>query len=339
VNLNAGSVGDDSKTRFGSGILGGQGSAGRQRDSGAGLAVAWENERHGVKADIGVSPMGFLYSTAVGGVSVNRPLNDSGSVRYDLSLSRRAVTDSLTSFGGTRDARTGHEWGGVTATGGRAQLGFDNGRVGVYGYGSAHELDGHNVSSNTRLELGSGVYWYLLNGDNHRLTTGLSLTGIHYRNNQNHFTYGSGGYFSPQNFYSLAFPLGWAHRGERWAYALRGAVGVQHFKQDAVDYFPADDGMQAALLATAADFADDGAFLPTAFEGSSETGVGYNLYGAAEFQLGRHLFLGGELGVDNAKDYRQFSGGMYLRYKFNGQVGQMMDLPLSPFQSPYYNQR
>src|SRR5690606_12068143 len=123
-------------------------------------------------------------------------------------------------------------------------------------------------------------------------TTGLSLTGIHYRNNQNHFTYGSGGYFSPQNFYSLAFPLGWAHRGERWAYALRGAVGVQHFKQDAVDYCPADDGMQAALLATAADFADDGAFLPTAFEGSSETGVGYNLYGAAEFQLGRHLFLG-----------------------------------------------
>lgn len=329
VNLNAGGVSSNAKDRFGSGALGGSGSAGRQRDTGVGLAVAMENEAMGLKADIGVTPMGFLYSTTVGGVSLNRPLNSSGSLRYDLSLSRRAVTDSLTSFGGARDARTDLEWGGVTASGGRAQLGFDNGRVGTYGYGSVHELNGHDVRSNTRMELGSGVYWYLLNDENRVLTTGLSLTGIHYRNNQNNFTYGNGGYFSPQNFYSVAFPVGWAHRGGRWTYAVRGSVGVQHIKQDSADYFPADDDLQADLAALGS--------TPTTYDGSSDTGFGYSLYSAAEFQLGRYLFLGGELGLNNAQDYRQLSGGLYLRYMFKGQTSQLMDLPVSPYKSPYSN--
>src|SRR5690606_17518832 len=159
------------------------GSVGRQKDHGVGLALAWERPSEGLKTDLGVSPMGFLYSTVVGGISLDRPLDSSGNLRYGLGISRRAVTDSLTSFAGARGARVGLEWGGVTANGGRAQLGFDDGDLGFYGYGSLHGLTGHNVKSNTRAELGSGIYWYLLNDDRRVLTAGLSVTGIGYDNN------------------------------------------------------------------------------------------------------------------------------------------------------------
>ena len=274
--------------------------------------------------------MGFLYSTIIGGVGVERPLGDSEHVRYSVELSRRAVTDSLVSFAGARDARTDVEWGGVTANGGRAQLSYDDGDVGVYGYGALHALTGNNVKANTRAELGSGIYWYLLNDDSRMLTAGLSLTGIGYENNQNNFTYGNGGYFSPQNFFSLAVPLSWAQRTERWTYALRGSVGIQHIKTDSAPYFPNDKDMQRNLEQVAALGVD----VPTRFDGSSSTGIGYSLYGVAEYRLGRNFSLGGELGIDNAQDYRQWNGGIYLRYMFEDQY-RPLSLPVSPHQSPY----
>ena len=124
-----------------------------------------------------------------------------------LSLSRRPVTDSLVSFAGARDARSGLEWGGATANGGRLQLSYDNGDYGVYGYGGLHKLVGNHVESNSRAEAGTGVYWYLLNDDSRQLTAGLSLTGISYDKNQGNFTYGNGGYFSPQNFFSIVVTI------------------------------------------------------------------------------------------------------------------------------------
>lgn len=351
VSLNAGGVSDDSKLRFGGALaqLGRYseanpgasdadlraaaeqlvgGSAGRQRDSGVGLAVAWERPAEGVKADLGVSPLGFLYSTAVGGISLDRPIGG-GSLRYGLGISRRVVTDSLTSFAGTQDGRTGEEWGGVTANGLRGQLSYDDGDIGVYGYASAHALLGENVKSNSRGELGSGIYWYLLNDDSRVLTSGLSLTALGYENNQNNFTYGNGGYFSPQTYISVGIPLRWAHRTDNLSYALRGSVGVQHFKQDSAAYYPNDKRMQAQMESVAAL-----AGAPTRFSGSSSTGVGYNLSGAAEYRLGSQFFLGGHLGVDNAQDYRQWNGGLYLRYMVEDITGAMA-LPVSPYQSPY----
>ena len=255
VSLNAGAVKDSAKTRFGGpndvqmaavqDLLATQpdadslntalgdlnGSAGRQKDSGVGLALGWEMPALGLKADLGVSPMGFLYSTPVGGVSIDRPFREGSNFRYGASLSRRAVNDSLVSFAGAEDARSGLKWGGVTANGGRLQLGYDNGDYGVYGYAGLYKLLGHNVEDNTRIEGGSGIYWYLLNDDTRQLTTGLGVTAIRYDNNQGNFTYGNGGYFSPQNFFSIGVPFSWSQRTDRLSYTLRGSVGLQHIEQ------------------------------------------------------------------------------------------------------------
>ena len=180
------------------------------------------------------------------------------------------------------------------------------------------------------------MYWYLLNDERSILTAGLGLTGIGYENNQGNFSYGSGGYFSPQRFYSLSIPVSWAHRAGRWTYKVRGSVGVQHFKQDSVPYFINDNDMQDRLESYASIAADNGGYLSTEFDGASETGIGYNLSSAAEFRIGDHFFLGGHLGVDNAQDYRQLNGGLYLRYMLEDMTGPM-NLPVSPYQSPYSN--
>lgn len=321
VSLNAGSVGSDAAARFGSGGTSSDG-IGSQRDKGVGLSVAYARPDEGIKADIGTTPIGFKYSTAAGGVSVDRPFADNSNMRYGVAVSRRPVTDSVTSFAGTTDERTGQSWGGVTANGGRAQLSYDNQEVGSYGYGSWHKLLGHNVESNSRTELGGGVYWYLRNAEDSKLTLGLSATGLSFENNQDFFTYGHGGYFSPQSYFALGVPVTWAQRTERFSYQVKGSVGVQYFEQDAVDYFPNDKDLQAAN--------------DQRYKGQNKTGVGYSLSGAGEYKFGSSFFLGANLGLDNAQDYKQFTGAMYLRYMFEDMNGPM-ELPVSPYRSPYSN--
>lgn len=319
VSLNSGSVKSEAGARFGTG---GTGSAGSQREQGVGLALAFERPEEGLKADIGTTPMGFKYSTVAGGVSVDRPLNDNPNLRYGLNVSRRPVTDSVTSFAGSTDDRTGRSWGGVTANGGRGQISYDDQTIGGYGYGSWHKLVGNNVKSNTRGEVGGGIYWYLKNEDDTQLTAGLSAMGMSYDNDQSYFTYGHGGYFSPQTFYALGIPVMWSQRTERFSYQIKSSVGVQHFEQDGADYFPDDKALQAASGQRHA--------------GQSKTGIGYNLSAAGEYKLGSSLFMGANLGLDNARDYRQFSGALYLRYMFEDMTGPMA-LPVSPYRSPYSN--
>lgn len=318
VSLNAGSLKQYAETRFGGGTSGG--SPGSQHDSGVGLAVAVENPEHGLKADLGVSPVGFLYKTLIGGVSVDRPVEGSSTLRYGVNLSRRPVTDSVTSFAGSKDQRTGEKWGGVTANGGRAQLSYDDQKVGAYGYAAYHVLQGNNVETNTRGELGAGIYWYLQNTTDTSLTIGLSTSALAYEKNQGYYTYGHGGYFSPQTFFAIGVPVSWSQRTERFSYQIKGSLGVQHIAQDAVDYFPGHNDYQARNNSR--------------YASQSSTGIGYSLSAAGEYKLSANFALGARLGLDNARDYQDVSAGLYLRYFFEDQTGPMA-LPVSPYRSPY----
>ncbi|PFG60198.1 Tfp pilus assembly protein PilF [Pseudomonas poae] len=319
VHLSAGSVGSDALSRFGKGTTT---PAGSQSDTGVGLAVAFENPDEGLKADVGVSPLGFLYNTLVGGVSVTRPFEANSNFRYGANISRRPVTDSVTSFAGSEDG-DGNKWGGVTANGGRGELSYDNQKLGVYGYASLHELLGNNVEDNTRLELGSGIYWYLRNNQRDTLTLGISGSAMTFKENQDFYTYGNGGYFSPQRFFSLGVPIRWAQSFDRFSYQVKSSVGLQHIAQDGADFFPGESTLQASRN-------------NPKYESTSKTGVGYSFNAAAEYRLSSRFYLGGEIGLDNAQDYRQYAGNAYLRYLFEDLSGPM-PLPVSPYRSPYSN--
>jgi len=347
VLLSAGSMSEDSVTRFGTGMVDVSG-VGAQRDKGIGISLAYELRDSGLKADIGTTPIGFEYNNVVGGVTLERPLEDNPNVRYGVSLSRRAVTDSVTSFSGTT---VGHNvsrselaniislgtgvpitendirntaWGGVTANGGRVQMSYDDSDVGVYGYGSLHRLVGHNVKSNSRVELGGGVYRSMQNEPDSKVTVGLSGMLMGYANNQNFYTFGHGGYFSPQTYLSLGVPVTWAKRNEQFTFQLKGSIGLQYFQQDSADYFPTDAFLQSITK-------------NQRYAEQSNSGLGYGVEASGEYRFGPKLFVGGRFAMDNARDYRQLNAGMYVRYMFENMIGSPMALPVSPYRSPYSN--
>lgn len=342
VSLSSDTMRTDFNTtsRFGGGpeaalhAVGGAGpNAGIQDATGVGVGVAYKGEN--VEADIGTTPLGFQEAGVVGGLRLKGRHADSG-MTYGVNLSRRAVTDSILSFAGTRDARTGQRWGGVTASGARLDLGFDGTGYGVYGYGSWHTLQGQNVVTNSRIEGGFGAYANLWRTSDSELTTGLNVTGISYDKNLRYFTYGHGGYFSPQRFFSVSVPLQWSQRSGRLSYQVRGSLGVQNFREDDAPYFPSSSSLQArAQAAMASALADELTTNGSAvYPGQSKTGLGYSLSAALEYQMAPQLFLGGSLATDNASDYDQWAAGVYLRYMFTPST-RPMQMPLSPYGSPY----
>ncbi|GAA4328777.1 hypothetical protein GCM10023144_14920 [Pigmentiphaga soli] len=341
VSLDAGTPDSNYNTssRFGGGPVaalaqaaGSTGGAGSQDQTGVGLGVAYETSN--LQADLGTSPLGFRYTDVNGGVKFRGDLSDTFS--YTADLSRRPVTDSLLSFAGARDARTGQEWGGVSATGGRLEVGWDNGQYGIYGYGSFHALTGTNVESNTRIEGGGGLYWRLLRTLDSEMTAGVNFTGISYDKNLRYFTYGHGGYFSPQQFFAVSVPLSWTQRSGRLSYQVKGSLGVQSFREDSAPYFPTSSSMQSAAQQAATDAANFGLTTNAraVYPGQDKTGLGYNLAAALEYQAAPQLFIGGQLAMDNASDYRQLVGGVYLRYALQPYTGQMA-MPVNPFRSTY----
>ncbi|WP_347557275.1 cellulose synthase subunit BcsC-related outer membrane protein [Robbsia sp. KACC 23696] len=341
VELSGSTLGTDiySASQFGGGPAATQAQqAGTVRAPSAqtayGVGIGFGYEARNWVADLGTTPIGFRYNNVIGGATYRAAIDPAAGTWYNVGLSRRAVTESITSFAGSHDTRTGETWGGVTSSALHGAIGLDVQDYGVYGYGSVKYLDGHNVRSNTGAEAGAGAYWYFHRTADSMLTAGMNVSGMFYDHNENNFTFGNGGYFSPQSYYAFSIPVTWAQRSDRWTYKLQGSAGIQSFRQDSAPYFPTNAALQASAVAAAAAIGlTDGAV----HAGQSSSGFNYNLLASAEYRFTHRLTGGASVGANNSSSYKQWVAGIYVRYNFTPQT-KAMALPLIPYQSHYNDQ-
>ncbi len=341
VTLDAGTAAGNVSTlaRFGAGLsnstskaaaTAGTNTYGSQTASGVGLSLGYEGRN--INADVGVTPIGFRETNIVGGAQYNGAITD--KVSYSLAVARRAVTDSLLSYAGARDSGSGLEWGGVTSNGGLGSLAWDDGTSGLYVNAAYQHYQGTHVASNNAVKGGGGVYTRVLKDADQTLTVGVNTTLMSYNNNLSYFTYGQGGYFSPQQYVILNLPIEWTGRNGAFTYDVKGSIGVQHYRQDASNYFPLNDdsGRQgaAANAASVGTGVDSGAVYP----GQSKTGVSYSLSAVGEYQLAPQLAFGATASLGNAYEYREWLAAVYVRYSFSKQTG-LQPFPPTPLSSPY----
>ncbi|MCX4159758.1 MULTISPECIES: cellulose synthase subunit BcsC-related outer membrane protein [Paraburkholderia] len=340
VTLDAGTAAGSLSTlaRFGSGLsnstsataaVAGTNTYGSQTANGVGLSLGYEGRN--LNGDIGVTPLGFPEKNIVGGLQYNGGITD--KVSYSLAVARRAVTDSLLSYAGARDSGSGLEWGGVTSFGGLASLAWDDGTNGLYVNAAYQNYHGYHVASNNAVKGGGGIYTRVYKDADQTLTVGVNTTLMAYNKNLSYFTYGQGGYFSPQQYMILNLPVEWTGRNGQFTYDVKGSIGVQHYRQDASDYFPLDGTLQANAAAEAKTLGsnlDSGAQYP----GQSKTGVSYSLSAVGEYQLAPQLAFGATASLGNAYEYREWLAAVYLRYSFSKQTG-LQPFPPTPVSSPY----
>lgn len=272
-----------------------------QREQGTALAMGWRSEP--LEWDIGTTPLGFPVADVVGGIRLR---GDLAKLGWTLDVSRRALNNSLLSFAGTEDPRTGETWGGVRANGVRLGLSYDEGgSYGIWSSLQAHRLTGKNVEDNDRYRLMAGVYFRLLDEPDRRLRIGGNAMYWHYQKDLSGYTLGHGGYYSPQQYRSLSVPINYGQRWGDWSIYAEASTGFSWSRSDDSPYFPTRGDLQSE------------AGNPI-FEGGRSDGFSYRFSFSAERRLTPNWFVGGLLGMERSvgSDYEPRGALLYLRYSF-----------------------
>lgn len=318
VSIEAGGLQNSTqaRNRFGTLALG-NGAPGRQVEtSAAGVALGAAYARGDwLRADIGSTPIGFNTPQIVGGLEVAPRLTDAG-VRVRVLGERRAMNDSLLSWAGATDPRTGIDWGPVLRTGGRAQIEFPVGNGFAYLGGGYYQLDGDRVASNNRIEGGAGLSIPVWRGDGAELRTGLDLVYLAYERNLRYFTLGHGGYFSPQQYTALNLPVDYRGRNGDLSYRVGATIGYASWREDAAPYFPNDPGLQAQVAALASATAGTANAVNAIYRGQSQAGAVGGVRGDIDYALSENLSIGAGLRYDRATNFDETRFQLRLRNRF-----------------------
>jgi hypothetical protein len=270
-------------------------SFGPQSASGVAGEVQLSSDPVGIR--IGATPRGFLTNNWVGGFRL-RP--NHGHITF--LLERDNVRDTLLSYAGAKDPITRQISGGVMTNGGSVQGQWGGATSGAYVSLGYQTLDGRNVARNTAANGNLGTWWKVgtLYGGN--VTLGMNFSGMGYDRNLRYFTFGQGGYFSPQQYFLFNVPVRWAGNYGPVHYAVSGSYGLQHFTEDTSNYYPNDAALQAMSKQL--------------YPALVVTGANFNLDARVAYQMAPHWMLGAFVTASNARDYTAASGGIFAKYTF-----------------------
>ncbi len=259
----------------------------------------------------GYTPYGFLVSTFTARAFL-RPAGGPVSI----NLEREPVRDSQLSYAGLRDpagstlGNAGQIWGGVIANQGTVQFSRGDAQSGLYVSAGGQYLTGYHVESNTRIDGNGGAYWRAFASPEYgNLSIGVNFFAMHYSHNENAFTHGMGGYFSPQGYFLGNVPLTFqGHYGTKLHYNVVGGLGVQAFQEDKTPLWPlaADKSLETS---------QNNPFLPDV----TSVGANYDLRGQVAYQISPHWFAGGFFGANNTRNYSSASAGFFVRFLFREQ--------------------
>jgi hypothetical protein len=192
------------------------------------------------------------------------------------------------------------------------QLEFSPGQANFYAGGGYDWIDGQNVVSNTELELGAGGSYPVYKTPSDEVRVGLNLVYFGYATNEDHFTDGYGGYFSPQDYVAAVVPVTWTATRGALTYTLGASVGLQDFTADSGVVFPNDQAMQQALETEAA----ANTTLQTSYPSQSVSGFVGGLNGSFEYHLTPQLQVGGSAAYQKSADWNEADVMAFARYTF-----------------------
>ena len=279
-----------------------QGGA-RQRSSGTNVGFGFVGDN--LEWDIGATGIGFPVSNVVGGISHS---DSTERFNYRVAVSRRPLTGNRMTYAGAPEPITGEVWGGVVATGASARMSTDVGPYSTSLSASYALLTGKNVRRNTRLQVRWAADRDVWQSSHSSVNLSLALSAWRFGHDLSEFSWGHGGYYSPQQYLSLALPVEWSGRKGAWTWLVRGAVSVSRSSSADSDFFPGNPTLQGQ----ARNAGEQPVYL-----GSRSTGFGRSLRGAMEYDLSRQLTLGAQLDLDRSAYYAPTSLLLYARYRFD----------------------
>lgn len=247
-------------------------------------------DRWDLDMGIGLSPLsGPLQSKLVWHFTAERGSNE-------LSLYRKPLVTSQLNYTGLKDPYSSKKWGRVLETGVKFKR---SGRLTdvfwMSGSGEYNRYAGTDVLNNQSAKLNA-----LIGGDypsrHMAVSGGLSLSASGFEHNSVFYSYGHGGYFSPQAMWQAGMFTHLESRREEvdW-WELDVSVGYFQWRTKAQERYPYGLFKQRDL-------------------GGSGNGISYMLRGEKHWQLSEQLELGLSAELTRSPGYERWKAGLTFRY-------------------------
>lgn len=249
---------------------------------------------------------GFLSTTPFSGIisptfTYEVSLGYQGS--YYVSLYRLPVEDSLLSYVGNqvRDLK----WGRVVENGIGFGIKLEAGGIGFEDkFSYSFDISGKNTVKNSAIKNTLLIYtdikdkFDIFSRFEHALFGPIFIYQS-YKKNTNFYTFGHGGYFSPQNFALMG--IFWDLKrqfSQDMLLKFTGNLGFLTFKEDEAPKYPFGNSTEK-------------------YEANSASALGYSMKLIFSKKITKRIWLNLFAGLDKSSDYVLFDGGIRLNYYFN----------------------
>ena len=275
-----------------------------------------------VQPDVGFAMEGQLHTDIhIGSTPFNGPVAPTPTFEARLSASdwyvglhRSNVKDSILSYVGQKDPYGNDEWGRVTRNGIEAGKTWPlGGKWWVSGSAGFDYYMGDSVWDNQAVHLDTAVGQTLL-FDRDEFSYGLFFTAQHFRRNSDFYTYGHGGYYSPE-LMTMVGPFvryRTAVCRDYW-FDVQGSAGWLHQRLDSSPFYPLFDGDTAGFTPAAAADANG------EYDSDTDNKIGFNLRLQGMKLITPHLAAGGFASVNNSADYTEWTAGVGIQIFFDPQ--------------------
>jgi tetratricopeptide (TPR) repeat protein len=180
-------------------------------------------------------------------------------------------------------------------------------------------LEGKNVAPNNSVSVSANFSRNLhISGFNY-FSVGPSINYQHYNKNLSYFTYGHGGYFSPDQYINVGSGINFLTE-EGKAYVIKGRAigGFQDITNSSASWFPL--GNQAA----------------DSYGATHSSGVAFDFELKGVWLISPNFQLGAGSAIRKTNGYDDYTGGLFVRYYFDSRKASFStDIPASMFSSIY----
>lgn len=268
----------------------------------------------GFKPTVGVNTSYFtleLGSTPLGAKIAPEPTwlaeahGNTGDWGARIAFKQEGIDESMVSFVGERSVRDSLEvnWGRVMRRGFEAGLSYDSEVTFSFDLGWYPWIHGLNVIDNEEFKLTSSAIYHSRVETLSFVDFGLVLVYDTYSRNSDLFTYGHGGYFSPQDFWLGSFVLDIGDQiGPRSYWRLKSAVGFEGYIVDDAFKYPLQDLNDPELGGVA--------------EGYRSGGVTYKIALGGGYHITDTIDLSASAAFEKMYSYEMFEAGFSLTYRF-----------------------
>jgi hypothetical protein len=152
------------------------------------------------------------------------------------------------------------------------------------------------VPDNWSISGNAGLYWQVVQG----LTVGGNVNAMHYDQNLKFYSFGQGGYFSPQQYYLVSVPISWYARHPRFEYEVKFSGGLQYLHEDASPFYPVLPGSATVTQGV--------------YASNNSTAANYDADVRLGYRVAPHVYFDTFATANNARDYYTQSVGFNLRF-------------------------